>query len=211
MSSTTPPNSSPAEDVVTEEVIVVDRTSVLASLGKSWWLVLLIGLVSVVVGVIMLIRPFTAVNIAAIILGIWLLVSGIFQLIQAFNGTLETTTRVLSAITGVVGIVLGIICFESVENRISLLVLFIGIWWVLRGIMQVLVGATRAGGGGGIDIFLGVLGIIAGVIVLVWPIGSLTVLTLVIGVWLVVLGIFEVIAAFRVRSLSKRAAEVPAA
>ena len=50
----------------------------------------------------------------------------------------------------------------------------------------------------------GILGIIAGVVVLVWPIGSLTVLTVVAGIWLVVLGLFEIIASFRVRSLNKK-------
>lgn len=191
------------QQVTEEQVLVVDQQSMLATIGKSWWVILILGLISLAVGVLVLIRPFDAVNVAAVIFGIWLLVSGIFQLVQAFNSRLETVARVLNAITGVIGIVLGIICFESVENRIALLVLFIGLWWILRGIMQLVVGATRTGGGGGIDVFLGVLGIIAGAVVLIWPIGSLTVLTLVVGVWLAILGIVEVIAAFRARSLGK--------
>lgn len=208
MTNPTPPPG-PQGTTVEEDTIVVDQESMLAAVGKAWWLILILGLVSLVVGIIVLIRPFTAVNVAAIIFGIWLLVSGIFQLVQAFNSRLETMARVLNAITGVIGIILGIICFESVENRIALLILFIGIWWILRGIMQIIIGATRTEGGG-IDIFLGIVGLIAGVIVLVWPIGSLAVLTLVVGVWLIVLGIFEVIAAFRTKSLYKDAQQATA-
>ena len=176
-----------------EEQAFLDR------LGKAWWLVLLLGIVSLIAGIIVLIRPFTAVNIASIIFGIWLLISGVFQLAQAFNTRLDTVARVLNAITGVIGIILGIICLESVQNRISLLVLFVGIWWIMRGIVQIVAGA---GGSGGWAVFSGVLGLIAGIVVLVWPIGSLAVLTLVTGVWLVVLGIFEIIASFRVRKIS---------
>lgn len=188
------------EDVLTPE----EQQLILDKIGRAWWVVLILGVISLAVGVLVLIRPFTAVNVAAIIFGIWLLVSGVFQLAQAFNSRLETVSRVLNAITGVIGIVLGIICLESVEGRIELLILFIGLWWIMRGIVQVVVGASN--GGGGLYIFLGVLGVIAGIVVLVWPIGSLVVLTVVAGIWLVVLGLFEIIASFRVRSLGKQAA-----
>ncbi len=184
-----------------------DEQALLSRIGRAWWIVLILGIVSLLVGILMLVRPFTAVNIAAIIFGIWLLVSGVFQLVQAFDSRLETISRVLNAITGVIGIVLGIVCLESVEGRISLLILFIAIWWIMRGIVQVVVGASNKNGG--LYIFLGILGIIAGVVVLVWPIGSLTVLTVVAGIWLVVLGIFEIIASFRVRSLNKQAGLTP--
>lgn len=188
------------EDVLTPE----EQQLILDKIGRAWWVVLILGVISLAVGVLVLIRPFTAVNVAAIIFGIWLLVSGVFQLAQAFNSRLETVSRVLNAITGVIGIVLGIICLESVEGRIELLILFIGLWWIMRGIVQIVVGASN--GGGGLYIFLGVLGVIAGIVVLVWPIGSLVVLTVVAGIWLVVLGLFEIIASFRVRSLGKQAA-----
>ncbi len=212
MTTPTAPNQPEDPQESTTKVVVgsADLTpgeeqALLVRIGRAWWIVLLLGVISLIVGVIMLIHPFTAINVAAIIFGIWLLVSGVIQLAQAFDSRLETVSRVLNAITGVIGIVLGIICLESVEDRISLLILFIALWWIMRGIVQIAVGASNDGGG--LNIFLGILGIIAGVIVLVWPIGSLTVLTLVAGIWLVVLGIFEIIASFRVRSLNKRADE----
>ncbi len=199
----------PSGAVAVEDVALTaeDEQALLSRIGRAWWIVLILGIVSLLIGILMLVRPFTAVNIAAIFFGIWLLVSGVLQLVQAFDSRLETISRVLNAITGVIGIVLGIVCLESVEGRISLLILFIAIWWIMRGIVQVVIGASNKSGG--FYIFLGVLGIIAGVVVLVWPIGSLTVLTVVAGIWLVVLGIFEIIASFRVRSLDKQADITP--
>ena len=194
--------------VVVEDTSIspAEQKALLDRIGRAWWVVLLLGIISLIVGVVVLVRPFTAVNVAAIIFGIWLLVSGVIQLAQAFDKQLETISRVLNAITGVIGIVLGLICLDSAEDRIALLTLFIGIWWIMRGIVQIAVGASDQGGG--VVIFLVIIGIIAGGVVLIWPIASLTVLTLVVGIWLVVLGIFEIIASFRVRSLKKQAENV---
>jgi uncharacterized membrane protein HdeD (DUF308 family) len=47
----------------------------------------------------------------------------------------------------------------------------------------------------------GILGILAGIVVLVYPAPSLLVLALVLGIWLLVFGIMEIVAAFRIRSL----------
>lgn len=172
-------------------------------LGQAWWLVLLLGAASLIAGIVIFANPFAAIRAAAVILGIWLLISGVFQLVQSFDRELETVARVLSAVSGVIGIVLGIICFDSVEDRIALLTLFIGIWWIIRGVMQLVVGASLDGGSG-LVIFLGILGIFAGVVVLVWPIASLAVLAIVAGLWLIVLGIVEIITSFRLRSIRRQ-------
>ncbi len=177
--------------------------SMLSKVGHAWWLIALLGLISIIVGILVLIRPFEAVRIAAIIFGIWLLVSGILQLVQSFDNKLDATSRILSVISGLLGIVLGVICFNSVQDRISLLILFIGLWWIIRGVMQLVTGASGAGSSG-MFIFTGILGILAGIVVLTWPITSLEILTVMVGIWLIVLGVFEVVASIRVRSIDKK-------
>lgn len=184
---------------VAADEVAEEANSVLEWLSRRWWLVLIVGVVTVAIGVVMLLRPFGAVRVAAVLLGIWLLVSGVVQLVQAFDKTMDNALRALSAISGVIGIVLGIICFDSVEDRLALLTLFVGIWWVLRGIWQVLAAVGESGTDGWM-IFLGVTGILAGIVVLVWSIESLIVLAVVVGLWLVILGLMEVVSSFRLRS-----------
>lgn len=191
------------EAPTTVTVTVTDEEQALSKIAHAWWLILLLGVVSLIAGIIVLIRPFGAIRVAAIIFGIWLLISGIFQLVQSFDIRLDSTSRVLSAISGLLGIVLGIFCFKSVEDRLSLLVLFIGLWWIIRGVMQLVTGASGTGASGWL-IFTGILGILAGIVVLVWPITSLAILTIMVGIWLVVLGLFEVVASLRVRSIDKK-------
>ena len=53
------------------------------------------------------------------------------------------------------------------------------------------------------EIFIGVISLIAGIILLAWPFESLETLTLVVGIWLIVIGVFEVVSAFGIRKASK--------
>lgn len=184
-----------------DQEAVSEADEVMSRLGSSWLMPFGIGVVSIIIGILIMVFPESTVRVAAVILGIWLLVSGVVQLVMAFSSKMNTTNRVLSAITGVLGIILGILAFQSLVNRIELLVLFIGLWWIMRGFVVLFQGAgNRSVGSNGWAIFTGVLGIIAGIIVLVYPIASLGVLVIFTGLWLIIIGIFEVIAAFVLRS-----------
>ena len=55
----------------------------------------------------------------------------------------------------------------------------------------------------GWQIFLGIVTLIAGVVVLAYPFSSLATLTLVVGVWLIVIGVFEIVASFGIRKTGK--------
>jgi len=49
------------------------------------------------------------------------------------------------------------------------------------------------------EIFIGVISLIAGVVLLASPFESIATLTFVVGIWLIVIGVFEVISAFGIR------------
>ena len=54
---------------------------------------------------------------------------------------------------------------------------------------------------------LGIISVIAGFVVLVWPFDSIVMLTLVTGVWLVVMGVVQVFQAFQIRKDAKTVRE----
>ena len=110
--------------------------------------------------------------------------------------------RVLAIIVGIVSIVLGILCFRGgIANGVYILSLFIGFSFLFRGIWQ-LVGGLQGKGmqGRGLLIFSGVLGIIAGIIVLTVPLDSLVVLVWITGIWLILMGIIEIVYSFKIKS-----------
>jgi uncharacterized membrane protein HdeD (DUF308 family) len=63
--------------------------------------------------------------------------------------------------------------------------------------------------GRGWNIFVGIISLIAGVVVLASPFESLATLALVVGIWLIVIGVMEVVTAFGIRSATNKAEPSP--
>ncbi len=187
---------------VQQEVEIEADEDVLSAVGKSWWVVLVLGIISIVAGGIFLVWPGKTIVVVAVFFGVWLIVTGIIQLVQGFNNELDTGSRVLAVIVGIISILLGILCFRGgIANGVYILSLFIGFSFLFRGIWQLITGIQAKGmSGRGLLIFAGILGIIAGIIVLTVPLGSLVTLALIAGIWLIILGFIEVFWSFKIKS-----------
>jgi uncharacterized membrane protein HdeD (DUF308 family) len=61
--------------------------------------------------------------------------------------------------------------------------------------------------GRGWQIFVGIVSLLAGMVMIGSPFESLAILTLVVGIWLIVLGVFEIVSSFGIRSASKKVHE----
>jgi uncharacterized membrane protein HdeD (DUF308 family) len=116
-------------------------------------------------------------------------------------------TRFFSFITGVASVILGILAFRHFGEgyAILLLAIWIGVGFIFRGVAAVAsaVSFPRFPGRGW-AIFFAVISIITGIVVLAYPFDSIVTLALVVGIWLVVLGVMEVISAFGIRSDAKK-------
>ncbi|MEU4808855.1 HdeD family acid-resistance protein [Nocardia fluminea] len=167
---------------------------------KTWQTVLVTGLLAVVLGIIVLVWPGPSLLVAGILFGIYMVVSGIFQLIAAFTHLPSTSFRVLSFISGVLSLIIGVFCFRDDLTSIVLLGLFIGISWLFRGVAVLFAAISESGvPGRGWQIFYGIISALAGVVLIVWPISSLATLVWVVGIFLIVIGVMEVITAFGIR------------
>ena len=174
----------------------------LAAVGRSWWVLLFGGIISLGVGIMALVWPGATIIVVAILFAIYLIVSGIFELVRSFAHGLTGGTRVLLLITGVLSIILGVFAIRSAINAAELLAIFIGIAFLFRGFATLFLGFDSPVGRGW-NIFFGIFLLIGGIVILVQPAISLVTLALVVGIWLVIIGIYEIIAAFMVRSRLK--------
>jgi uncharacterized membrane protein HdeD (DUF308 family) len=180
---------------------MADRTSPMEAIARKGWMWAIgLGLVAIAIGVIVLVWPDRTLRVVGILFGIYLLVSGFLEIVVAFAPQERTGLRVLAVITGALSILLGLLCFRGVFESILLLALWIGFGWLIRGITR----AVAAGSAPympyrGWQIFGGVLLAIAGVVVIVSPVESLLTLALLVGIWLIVLGVWQIIEAFTVR------------
>ncbi|MFE1548211.1 HdeD family acid-resistance protein [Streptomyces sp. NPDC058718] len=172
--------------------------------GAAWQALLVAGLASVVLGILVLVWPDASLRVAGVLFGLYLLFSGVMQLVAAFGTHATTALRVMAFISGALSILLGLFCFRGAMQSTLLLALWIGIGWLFRGITQTVAAASdSAMPARGWQIFLGVVSAIAGVVLIVSPLESAAVLTVLVGVWLLVVGVVEAVTAFVIRSRAK--------
>ncbi|MFD3663751.1 HdeD family acid-resistance protein [Streptomyces sp. NPDC058659] len=172
--------------------------------GAAWQALLVAGLASVVLGILVLVWPDASLRVAGVLFGLYLLFSGVMQLVAAFGTHATTALRVMAFISGALSILLGLFCFRGAMQSTLLLALWIGIGWLFRGITQTVAAASDpAMPARGWQIFLGVVSAVAGVVLIVSPLDSARVLAVLAGIWLIAVGAVELVTAFVIRSRAK--------
>ena len=177
-------------------------TTVTQAAGQLWSATLAAAVIMVAVGVIMLAWPTATLHVVAVLVGIALLVTGLFRLFDGFSANWETTGwRVASVVIGLLAIIAGLYAVRNHQVTVLALALVVGVFWVAQGITDIAI-AISAGPfpGRGWIAFGGILGVTAGIIVLFWPGISVLVLVTVLAIWLIVYGIVLAVTAFQVRS-----------
>ena len=177
--------------------------NMLAAVARIWWLLLFGGIISLVVGIVIMSWPTPTVIVVAVLFAIYLIISGLFEIVRSFASGLTGGTRALLLITGVLSVILGIFAIRSAaDNAVDLLGIFVGIAFLFRGFAGLFMGFD-AKEGRGWNIFFGIIMLVGGVVILVQPALALTTLAWVVGIWLVLIGLYEIIASFIVRSRTK--------
>jgi uncharacterized membrane protein HdeD (DUF308 family) len=182
----------------------IETPSVFRHLWKS---VLALGVLTLIVGAAVLVWPGQSIVAAGILFGVYLLASGIAQVIAAFTVYSSAASRVMLFISGALSIVLGVFAFRDFNEgaAVWLLAVWIGVGFIFQGVTEtVLAIRFKELPHRGWYIFVGVLSVIAGVVMVGWPISSIVVLSVIAGVWLVVIGTTEIVWAVNARSTAKK-------
>jgi uncharacterized membrane protein HdeD (DUF308 family) len=174
-------------------------------LTRNWWLYALRGLVAVIFGILALTRPEQALQALVLVFGAYALVDGIFAAIAgiALYKTFERWWAVL--LEGVVGIVIGLLTIFWPNITALVLVYFIAAWAVITGIFEIVaaIQLRRVITGEWMLILGGLLSILFGVLLFVYPSVGAVSMIWVIGIYTVIFGISEIIFAFRLRGLRR--------
>jgi uncharacterized membrane protein HdeD (DUF308 family) len=182
-----------------------DTRDVLGRIGESWGWVLTFSILTLALGVMVMAWPHATVKLVAFLFGLQLFVGGVFSLVRAFTRGGEGS-RVLLAVLGVLGILVGIFVLRHLFQTVVILVVLLGVYWVLHGIIEFFVAVDHRGmPARGLSATMGILSFIAGVVVLSWPSPTLLVLIWVLGLWLVIYGLIGIAGAFLVRRAVKTA------
>ncbi|NBX23038.1 MAG: hypothetical protein EBR52_02775 [Microbacteriaceae bacterium] len=110
--------------------------------------------------------------------------------------------RAVSIVIGVLLIVVGVFAFKSPAGILELLGILIGIMWIIDGIATLV--ESGRGSSRRIAIALGIISLIAGIVVLFVPATAVQVLILLGGIFLIVIGVAQVVGAFTIGRMAKR-------
>src|SRR6478672_3181151 len=173
---------------------------------RLWKWKLVAGLLTIVMGAIVLAWPGPTILVASTLFGVYLLLSGLAELFGVFALPGSAGTRVLLFITGALSLVLAVMSFRHFGDgyAVLLLSLWIGIGFIFQGVSGVAAGIGESDlPGRGWYIVAGIITVLAGLVVLVWPFDSIAMLTLAAGICLVIVGITQIIQAFQTRKHAK--------
>jgi uncharacterized membrane protein HdeD (DUF308 family) len=160
----------------------------LGSLGRSWGWLLAFGVLTLVAGLVAVAWPGRTVVVLALVFGAQLLVGGIFWFGAAVSSRGQGTAgQIVLAVLAVIG---GIVCLRSPVQVALVLPLVLGLYWIINGLVEMLQALTRGDEvpARGWAIAAGVVSVLAGIVVLVYPGAGLLVLGWVLGFWLIVYG-----------------------
>ena len=177
-------------------------------MAATWQATLFLGAATLILGLIVSFHPTGSLNVIAVLLGILMIFSGIFHLIRVFDPA--EPHRVWLGIAGLLFIVIGVVLIRHLHLTRALIGLLIGITWIVQG-LTALIGGISGGvrEGRAWWIIFGVVSLIAGIVVATAPESSLNALAVLLGIWFVIMGIFEIIGGFLLRHALHEAEKTP--
>jgi uncharacterized membrane protein HdeD (DUF308 family) len=187
----------------------METTAVPRLLPHLWKSTLISGILALALGILVLVWPGISILAAAIIFGAFLLITGFAQVFFAFSLHVSAGGRILLFVSGAASLVLAVLAFRHFGKdpltAILLLAIWIGVGFIFRGVATTVSAISDpALPGRGWQIFSGLISLVAGIVIIGSPFDSLWILTLIVGIWLIVIGVFEIMSSFAIRSASNK-------
>ncbi|HRQ41934.1 MAG TPA: DUF308 domain-containing protein [Chloroflexota bacterium] len=175
--------------------------------ASTWWVYLLQGVAALLIGILLLTATQKTVTVLIALLGIYWMVSGVFNIVAALAGHVEEH-KWWVIVAGVISIIAGLAVLRNMAWSTvvvpSLAVILLGIAALINGIVTIFAGRRQNGqrDRSWAGFFLGILYVIFGFLVLGNLLASAVALILAIAIWGIIGGIVLIVLAFRVKKLA---------
>ena len=162
-----------------------------------WGLVLVEGIIAALFGLILLVAPGASLFFLVLLLGIYLLIAGIFRIIGIFSDSSSWGWKLAA---GILCLIAGLAIISnplwSTTLASTWLVILVGFLAMLQGAAGLIV--AFQGGGWGMGVF-SVLGILFGLFLVINPLIGVATLTFILAIFMLIGGVGAVVQAFRMR------------
>jgi len=174
-------------------------------LKNIWWLLLLRGIIYILFGFVAILWPTITFIALALVFALYIILSGIFNLIYGILG-IHAVFRYwfLFIILGLFEIGVGAYALNNPTINIAALILLIGFAFIVRGVFETITAFEDMHGTShkALLAISGVLGIIAGIIVLRYPVAGSLAFTWVLGVYALITGSIQIGLAMTVKDIT---------
>jgi uncharacterized membrane protein HdeD (DUF308 family) len=166
---------------------------------KRWWVVVLLGGSTAIVGILLLVNVSAAVRTLAVLVALGLVIVGVDELAQAERHRVRWPSYVL----GVIWLVVAVAAFAWPSVTLWALAVTVGIGFLVGGIGEIVFALSyrRQLPRWGLSLLDGVFSLVLGVMALIWPDATVLVLAILLGLRLLLRGILTVVFGLSLRRL----------
>ena len=175
--------------------------SLLQSLGRMWWLVLLRGLAAIVFGILAWAWPGVTLITLVLFWGAYALVNGVAALVSGWQTKDSGKPMWQIVLIGVVGIAAGIFTFVQPEVTAVALLILIAAWAIVHGVFEIAaaIRLRKEIKNEWLLIVSGIISVVFGALMIANPGAGAMALLWVIGVFAVAYGALLVILSFKLK------------
>ena len=166
----------------TNDKQVIDEVT--KQMNKNWKILLVIGLLTLILGIIGMGMNVTMTIVSILYIGFFIILGGILHLIDAFvvDGW---KNKLLGAFIALMYLIAGALMIKYPAASAAWFTLFIAVFFLFVGIFRVVIGfqLRQENSGWGWTVISGVAAIILGILIFIqWPVSGLWVIGLFVGI-----------------------------
>ncbi len=187
----------------------------LERMNEQWWGRVVLGIIALLVGLAFLLIPGITLVVFLWIFGAFMILTGLVLLSYAWSRPRGSRHRTLNFLEGGINIVIGVIALAAPGLTSLLVVYLVAAFAIISGILQIAEGVLTPSGrttigtsSRGLLVISGAWALLIGVLLALFPAGGVLALMWLIGLFLIVLGVFNILSGVRRRS-ALEASRVP--
>jgi uncharacterized membrane protein HdeD (DUF308 family) len=177
----------------------------LEKISRNWWLFAMRGVIAIIFGIVALTRPEQTLQALVLVFGAFALVDGLLTVFAGFLSAPVFKRWWAVLLEGAAGIFVGLMAIFMPDIAGRAMVYLIAGWALITGIFEIVAAIEfrRLLTGEWMLVLGGLLSIVCGVLLFVFPAAGAVSVDWMIGVYAMVFGISEIVFAFSLNSLRR--------
>ena len=174
----------------------------LRKLSKNWWVLAVRGLLAIIFGVLAFALPRLTLVALVWMFGVYALADGLFQIISGLTNRRKYDGWGWILLEGFFGVIFGVLVLIWPTITAIVLLLFIAAWAVITGVLEIIsaIVLRKEIKNEWLLALSGVLSVLLGVLMFVWPGATALAMVWLIGIYAVIFGVTLIALGFRLKN-----------